>query len=152
MTTAAAAISYNVEQVCTIPNNVHNLRRVKRAIAIARDRCREWIRLHSVIYTTADRIFFDTPKPQVNRIAHRLLTHDWQAGRLADVAPMDYSAVLYTRVCSICAETQDTTYEIGMLSPQGLFYKEIVTIPLEYRCITPVTISVAELVDGATVL
>lgn len=150
MTTAA--ISYNVEQVCTIPNNAHNLRRVKRAIAIARDRCREWIRLHSVICTTADRIFFDTPKPQVNRIAHRLLTHDWQAGRLSDVAIMDYSAVLYTRVSSICAETQDTTYEIGMLSPQGVFYKEIVTIPLEFRCITPVDLNVAELVDGATVL
>jgi len=103
-----------------IPYNKHNLRRVYRAIYIAASKENRKVSPKKCVQIFDNNIFLDTHYIRVNRIAQRLLIHDWQAGRLQDIEPMEYPVVIYFRYYGYDGHLGSET---GYLYPDGSFTK-----------------------------
>lgn len=103
-----------------IPENPHNMKRVKRAIAVAKKREGRRFGLKGSIRVEGGHLFIHTDYARVARIAHRILLHDWQEGRLKDVPAMKYPAQVYRRYY---ADDGNLGSEYGYLHPDGSFSK-----------------------------
>ena len=105
---------------CRVPANPQNLKRVKRALALARKREGREFSLRGAIRVLEGHILIHTRYARVNRLARRLLLHDWQQGRLKDVPPMEYPAAIYRRYYVFDGSLGS---EMGYLYPDGTFVR-----------------------------
>ena len=103
-----------------IPKNPHNMRRVKRALAVAGKREGRRFSLSGAISVEGEHLFIYTSYARVDRIAHRILLHDWQEGRLKGVPAMKYPAEVYHRYYVYDGNLGS---ESGFLHPDGSFSK-----------------------------
>lgn len=103
-----------------LPHTRRNLRRVKRAISIALEReGRQWA-LKSSFEAKNGYIWIQTPFARVDRIAHRILLHDWQRGKLEGMPLMRYPACVYERYY---VSNGSLYFEAGYLYPDGSFVR-----------------------------
>jgi len=112
-----AGQNWFADDLAYLPNNPHNRRRVKRAVAIAATKEGQEVSPQQAIRCGADgnlRVYIEYAR--VARRVRRLLLHDWQQGLLAGVPPMKFPALLYRHYF---VEFGSLGQESGYLHPDG---------------------------------